>query len=67
VSDTRGATQRASDAIADAADRVSTAASQAGSQANDFLSEIEGLIRQNPLLSVGIAAAVGYAWARVRH
>jgi ElaB/YqjD/DUF883 family membrane-anchored ribosome-binding protein len=67
VSDIRGATQRAGNAIAEAADKVGTAASQASSQANDVLSEVEGLIRQNPLLSVAIAAAVGYAWARVRH
>jgi ElaB/YqjD/DUF883 family membrane-anchored ribosome-binding protein len=67
VSDTRGATQRASDAIADAADKVGAAASQVGGQANDVLSEVEGLIRQNSLLSVAIAAAVGYTWARIRH
>ena len=67
MSDTRGATQRASDAIADAADKVSTAASQVGGQANDVLNEVEGLIRQKPLLSVAIAAAVGYTLARIRH
>jgi ElaB/YqjD/DUF883 family membrane-anchored ribosome-binding protein len=67
VSDTRGATQRASDAIADAADKVGIAASQVGGQANDVLSEVEGLIRQKPLLSVAIAVAVGYALARIRH
>jgi ElaB/YqjD/DUF883 family membrane-anchored ribosome-binding protein len=64
VSDIRGATQRAGSAIAEAADTV---ASEAGGQANELLSEIEGLIRQNPLISVAIAAAVGYAVARIRH
>ena len=64
MSDIRGATQRAGSAIAEAADTV---ASEAGGQANELLSEIEGLIRQNPLISVAIAAAVGYAVARIRH
>jgi hypothetical protein len=41
-------------------------ASEAGGQANELLSDIEGLIRQNPLLSVAIAAAVGYTVARIR-
>jgi len=64
VSDIRGATQRAGSAIAEAADTV---ASEAGGQAHELLSDIEGLIRQNPLLSVAIAAAVGCAVARIRH
>jgi len=64
MSDIRGATQRAGSAVAEAADTV---ASEAGGQANELLSEIEGLIRQNPLISVAIAAAVGYAVARIRH
>jgi ElaB/YqjD/DUF883 family membrane-anchored ribosome-binding protein len=64
VSDIRGATQRAGSAIAEAADTV---ASEAGGQANELLSEIEGLIRRSPLLSVAIAAAVGYTVARIRH
>ena len=42
MSDIRGATQRAGSAIAEAADTV---ASEAGGQANELLSEIEGLIR----------------------
>jgi ElaB/YqjD/DUF883 family membrane-anchored ribosome-binding protein len=67
VSDIRGTTQRASDAIADAADKVGAVTSQAGGQANDLLSDVEGLIRQNPLLSVAVAAALGYTLARIRH
>ncbi len=67
MSDLSGAAQRAGNAIADTTDKVSKAASQAGDRANDALSEIEGMIRQNPLLSVVIAAAVGYSWARLRH
>ena len=63
MSDIRGATQRAGSAIAEAADTV---ASEAGGQANELLSDVEGLIRQNPLLSVAIAAALGYTLARVR-
>ena len=63
MSDTHGATQRASDALAEAADKVGAAASQVGGQANDVLSEVEGLIRQNPLLSVAIAAALGHGGA----
>jgi hypothetical protein len=64
MSDIRGATQRAGSAVAEAADTV---ASEAGGQANELLSDIAGLIRQSPLLSVAIAAAVGYAVARIRH
>jgi ElaB/YqjD/DUF883 family membrane-anchored ribosome-binding protein len=67
VSDIRRATQRASDAIADAADKVGAVGNQAGGRANELLSDIEGLIRQNPLLSVAIAAAFGYTLARIRH
>jgi len=67
VSDLGGATQRASNAVADTADKVGKAASQAGGQANELLTEVEDLIRQNPWASVLIAAAVGYTWARLRH
>jgi hypothetical protein len=64
MSDLRGATQRAGNAISDAA---STVANEASGQAGDVLSEIEGKIRQNPLLSVIVAAALGYTLARIRH
>jgi hypothetical protein len=64
VSNIRRATQRAGSAIAEAADTV---ASEAGGQANELLSDVEGLICQNPLLSVTIAAALGYTLARLRH
>ena len=64
MSDISGATERAGSAIAEAADTV---ASEAGGQANELLSEVVGLIRENPLLSVAIAAAVGYTLARIRH
>ena len=67
MNDIHGVTQRAGDVIADAADKVSKAATQASGQANDVLGEVEGMIRLNPLLSVIIAAAVGYTYARIRH
>ena len=67
MSDFGGVSQRAGNAIADTADKVGKAASQAGGQANELLNEAENLIRENPWASVLIAAIVGYTWARLRH
>ena len=67
MSDLSSAAQRATNAISDTADKVGKAAGQAGGQANEILGDIESMISRNPLPSVIIAAAVGYAWARFRH
>jgi ElaB/YqjD/DUF883 family membrane-anchored ribosome-binding protein len=70
MSDPKGslsyAAQQAGNSVAETADKVSEVASQAGTQAGEFLSEIESTIRQNPWLAVLAAAAFGYTWGRIR-
>jgi ElaB/YqjD/DUF883 family membrane-anchored ribosome-binding protein len=67
VTDMSDAGERAGEAVAGAADKVSDAASQAGGQAREFLDGVEAVIRDNPWLAVLAATVAGYTWARLRH
>jgi ElaB/YqjD/DUF883 family membrane-anchored ribosome-binding protein len=56
--------ERAKPAFADAADRVSQAANQAGDYARTGSDQLASKVRDQPLIAIGAAAAVGYLIGR---